>query len=235
MESVIRKSEERGAADFGWLDSKHTFSFGGYYDPQHMGFGPLRVINEDRVTPGGGFPTHPHRDMEIISYVVEGGLAHRDSTGTSSVIRPGDVQRMSAGTGVRHSEYNSSETEPVHFLQIWILPERAGSRAGLRAEDVCRRGEARKTPPRRLAGRARRARSSFIRTSISTRPCSSPARPCRIEWPRAAWRWVQVVDGGLTVNGQRLRAGDGLAVSGADELRLEALAGAHALVFDMAP
>src|SRR5699024_4333502 len=123
---AVREAKDRGQANFGWLNSRHTFSFGHYYDPQFMGFGPLRVINEDRVQPSQGFDTHGHQDMEIISYILEGAMAHEDSTGNGSIMRPGDVQRVSAGTGVRHSEYNASDTDLLHFLQIWILPERKG-------------------------------------------------------------------------------------------------------------
>ncbi len=234
MKSVIRKSEERGTANFGWLDSKHSFSFGGYYDPRHMGFGPLRVINEDRVAPGGGFPTHPHRDMEIISYVVEGGLAHRDSTGTSSVIRPGDVQRMSAGTGVRHSEYNASETEPVHFLQIWIIPEKQGLRPSYEQKTFS--AEEKRGKLRLVGSRDGREGSVTIHQDVdlyATRLEAGESVSHRMSAGRGAW--VQVVDGELTVNGEALKAGDGVAISGTDDVRLEARAATEALLFDMGP
>ncbi|HZZ63776.1 MAG TPA: pirin family protein [Roseiarcus sp.] len=234
MNSVIRRSEERGSANFGWLDSKHTFSFGGYYDPDHMGFGPLRVINEDRVAPGGGFPTHPHRDMEIISYVVEGALAHRDSTDASSVIRPGDVQRMSAGTGVRHSEYNASEADPVHFLQIWIIPERQGLKPGY--EQKTFPAEEKRGKLRLVGSRDGREGSVVIHQDVDLyATLLEPRKSATHRLTAGRGAWVQVVDGELAVNGEMLRAGDGISISGASELRLEARAGAEALVFDMAP
>jgi len=182
---AIRHAKERGVANFGWLDSRHTFSFGEYYDPAKMGFGPLRVINEDRVSPGQGFGTHGHKDMEIISYVLEGVLEHKDSIGTGSVIRPGDVQVMSAGTGIRHSEFNHSKTEPVHFLQIWVMPDRQG---------IAPRYEQKTFPDAEKRGRLRLVGSSDGRdgsvvkvragTRLMTLPKPGPGKP------PSGWCWL---------------------------------------------
>ena len=234
MESVIRRSEERGSANFGWLDSRHSFSFGGYYDPQHMGFGPLRVINEDRVAPGSGFPTHPHRDMEIISYVLDGALAHKDSTGENSVIRPGDVQRMSAGTGVRHSEYNASETQPVHFLQIWILPERQGLKPSYEQKTFS--AEEKRGKLRLVGSRDGRDGSVVIHQDVDLyATLLEPGESVSHRMSAGRGAWVQLVDGELTVNDKALRAGDGLSISGTEEIRLEAQGPTEALLFDMGP
>ncbi|HWJ18621.1 MAG TPA: pirin family protein [Geobacterales bacterium] len=233
MQVTVRKSDDRGKANFGWLQSRHSFSFGHYYDPGHMGFGPLRVINEDRVAPGGGFPTHPHRDMEIISYVLDGALEHKDSLGTGSVIRPGDVQRMSAGSGVRHSEYNASSKEPVHFLQIWIIPEREGLKPGYEQkgfEAAEKRGKL-----RLIGSRSGRDGSVTIHQDAdlyATLLERGESVTHALKAGRSAW--VQVASGSIAVNGQKLEAGDGMAVEGAGDLSLEAEASAEVLLFDMA-
>ena len=234
MTITLRPAEARGRADFGWLDSRHTFSFGEYWDPRHMGFGPLRVINDDRVAPGGGFPTHPHRDMEIVSYVLDGGLEHRDSLGNGSVIRPGDVQRMTAGTGIRHSEFNASSTDPVHFLQIWILPEAAGLAPGYeqtRFEPEEKRGRL-----RLVASRDGRAGSVTVHADVDLyatlvdagEAVSHTVAPGRIAW-------VQIARGEATVAGESLREGDGLSIDAAGTITIEGIADAEVLVFDMAP
>jgi quercetin 2,3-dioxygenase len=230
---TLRRAEERGKANFGWLDSRHSFSFGHYHDPRHMGFGPLRVINEDRVAPGGGFPTHPHSDMEIISYVLEGGLEHKDSLGTGSVIRPGDVQRMSAGSGIRHSEFNASEKEPVHFLQIWIIPEKRGIAPSYEQKSF---SEQEKRGKLRLVGsRDGREGSVTIHQDVNLYAAlldEGDAVSHTIRAGRAGW--VQVARGSVTVNGEALRAGDGLAVEEPGALKIiGASKDADVLLFDM--
>ena len=228
----IRRAEDRGDASFGWLKSKHTFSFGHYFDPAHMGFGPLRVINEDRVTPGAGFDTHGHRDMEIISYVIDGALQHKDSLGTGSIIVPGEVQRMTAGTGIRHSEYNLSDDEPVHFLQIWIMPAEQGLTPSY---------EQKAFAPEELDGRLRlvgsadgRDGSVLIHQDVNLYAAKlDGSEP--LELPIAAGRiaWVQVVRGGLSLNGETLATGDGAALKDVDSLRFSDGDQAEILVFDM--
>jgi redox-sensitive bicupin YhaK (pirin superfamily) len=231
---TLRRAEERGRANFGWLDSRHSFSFGHYYDEKHMGFGPLRVINDDRVAPGGGFPTHPHGDMEIVSYVLEGAMAHKDSIGTGSVIRPGDVQRMSAGTGIRHSEFNASKTEPVHFLQIWIEPERKGLEPGY--EQKTFPVEEKRGKLRLVGSRDGRDGSVIIHQDVNlyaTLLDDGGSVSHQVAPGRSAW--VQVATGTATLNGEQLYPGDGVAVTEAGTLSLVGTSqDAEILLFDMA-
>ena len=214
-------------------NSKHSFSFGNYYDPKHIGFGPLRVINEDRVAAGGGFPTHPHRDMEIISYVLDGALEHRDSIGTGSVIRPGDVQRMSAGTGVRHSEFNASKTKPVHFLQIWIVPEKNGLAPSYEQKSF---DETAKHGQLRLIGsRDGREGSVTIHRDVDLYATSlTRGQSVRHVLRTGRGAWVQVARGSVSLNGERLEAGDGVSIDQPGDIVLEASNAAEVLLFDMA-
>jgi redox-sensitive bicupin YhaK (pirin superfamily) len=230
---TLRPDEERGRSEQGWLDSRHTFSFADYHDPRHMGFRQLRVINEDRVRPGAGFGTHGHRDMEIVSYVIEGALQHGDSMGNGSVIRPGDVQRMTAGTGVLHSEHNASRTEPVHFLQIWILPEREGLPPGYEQRhfaDDERRGRL-----RLVASRNGREGSVTIHQDVAILAgLLAPGEEVVHRPSPGRHAWVQLVRGVLALDGVDLAAGDGAAVSDAPAIALRAHEPSEVLVFDLA-
>ncbi len=229
----VRKSDERGYADHGWLQSFHTFSFAGYHDPAHMGFGSLRVINDDRVQPGMGFGTHGHRDMEIITYILEGALAHKDSMGNGSTIVPGDVQRMSAGRGVTHSEFNASQSETVHLLQIWIEPNVTGIQPGYEEKHfdaASKRGRM-----RLIAASDARDGAVLIHQDASVYAALVDGAE-RIVHALAPGRkaFVHAARGSVTVNGQRLQAGDALKASGVSELVFEKGEQAEVLLFDLA-
>ncbi len=227
----LRPAKARGHANHGWLDTWHTFSFADYVDPRHMGFSVLRVINEDVVAPASGFPTHPHRDMEIITYILEGALEHKDSLGSGSVIRPGEVQRMSAGTGIRHSEFNPSPSESVHLLQIWILPAKQGVTPGYeqkRFEDV------------ELANRLRLVASpdgaeGSVTIHQDARVYAARLQGAEVTHALAPKRraWVQVARGEVSLNGQKLAAGDGAGVEQETMLRFAADKTAELLLFDL--
>lgn len=229
----VRRSEERGRANHGWLRSQFSFSFADYYDPEHMGFRALRVINEDYIAGGTGFPMHPHRDMEIISYVESGALEHKDSHGNVAVIRPGEVQRMSAGTGVAHSEYNHSKTEDAHLFQIWILPDRTGH-----AFSYGQKSFAEDLASKKLVltvSRDGRDGSISIQQDADMYVSKLPAGE-RVDFPLRTGRhaWLQVVRGTLTLNGEALRKGDGVAVSEEQKLAIEAREPSEFLLFDLA-
>lgn len=230
---ATRLSEDRGHADFGWLNSRHTFSFGDYYDPRFMGFGALRVINEDRVRPGAGFGTHAHRDMEILSWVLSGTLEHKDSMGTGAVIRPGELQRMSAGTGVTHSEFNASQTEPVHFLQIWLLPERQGLTPGYE-----QRAFASLDLQDRLcliASRDGHEGSVTVHQDVRLY-ATRLAEGREVSHVPAATRrvWLHIVRGSVSVEGRDFHAGDALSWTGPETITIRARESSEVLLFDLA-
>jgi redox-sensitive bicupin YhaK (pirin superfamily) len=228
----VRRASERGHAQYDWLDTWHTFSFDTYYDPAHMGFRSLRVINEDRVQPGKGFGMHDHRDMEIITYVLEGALEHRDSLGTGSVLRPGEFQRMSAGTGIRHSEFNPSTTEPVHLYQIWLLPNEKGLAPSYEQKAFCedeRRGRL------RLVASPDAEDSSLLihqdaRVYLSTLDADQEIEH-ELKFGRHAW--LQILRGSVTVNGQLLGTSDGAAVTGERAITVRATAISEIMLFDL--
>ncbi len=230
---TVRKAADRGRSQTDWLDSRHTFSFADYADPRHMGFGPLRVINEDRVAPGRGFGRHPHRDMEILSLVLDGALQHADSMGTGSVIRPGDVQRMSAGTGVMHSERNDSASEPVHFLQIWIVPEKRGLPPGYEQK---RFDDRKRNTLRLIASRDGRDGSVTVHQDANLYVAALDAGAAvKVDLAPGRRAWVQVIAGDVTVNGESLVRGDGAATEREPALTIAGgVEPSEVLVFDLA-
>ena len=229
---IKRNSADRGPTNIGWLDSRHSFSFGHYYDPAYMGFGPLRVINEDRVAPGAGFGTHPHANMEIITYVLDGALAHRDSMGNGSVIRPGDIQLMSAGTGVSHSEFNNSATEGVHFLQIWIIPSAQGAKPDYQQRTFGRAGMENQfrvvispdgAGDSLVVNQDARMLAGHFEMNVNTTLPVTPGRRY----------WLQMARGAADVNSVAVQAGDGLAITGEESIRVKTAAASEILVFDL--
>lgn len=229
---TLRKAADRGLTDIGWLKSLHTFSFGEYFDKTQMGFGDLRVINEDRIQGGTGFPTHAHRDMEIISYVLSGALDHKDSMGTASTILPGEVQRMSAGTGVRHSEHNHLKDRETHFLQIWIMPEADGLKPGYAQKDFSKELAAGKL----FLAASRNGRDGSVALNQDAdlylaRLGAGEKLSLPMHWDRKGW--LQLLEGELTVNGQRLSAGDGLAISEEGEVKVVVEKDSHFLYFNL--
>jgi hypothetical protein len=230
---TLRRSQERGGGDYGWLNTKHTFSFSDYWDPRWMGFRSLRVINEDYVAPASGFPTHPHSDMEIITYVLEGKLEHKDSLGTGSVILPGDGQRMTAGRGIRHSEYNPSKAEQVHLYQIWILPEKKGLEPSY---------EQKSFPTEEKQGKLRLvaspdAKDGSVRIHQDARlyvTLLQPGKEVAHSFAPGRHGWLQVAKGSVELNGEKLTPGDGAAISDEKTLSLKAAKESEVLLFDLA-
>ena len=230
---TVRKSEERGGGNYGWLNTKHTFSFSDYWDPRWMGFRSLRVMNEDHVAPASGFPTHPHSDMEIITYVLEGKLEHKDSLGTGSVILPGDGQRMTAGRGIRHSEYNPSKNEQVHLYQIWILPGKKGLEPSY---------EQKSFPPEEKQGKLRLiaspdAKDGSVKINQDARLYVSllaPGEDVAHSFGKNRHGWLQVAKGSVEVNGETLQQGDGAAISDEQKLTVKAVKESEGLLFDLA-
>jgi quercetin 2,3-dioxygenase len=228
---TVRKAEERGHANHGWLDTYHTFSFAGYYDPEHMGFRTLRVINDDTIAPGAGFGTHPHRDMEIITYVLSGALEHKDSMGNGRIIKPGEFQYMAAGTGIQHSEFNPDQTQPGHLLQIWLLPDRSGLKPRYAEKNLA---QARPGELNLVASKTGRDHSMAINQDVDLylarlaagKNVSHPLRPER-------HAWVHVAEGKARVNGQTLKAGDAAALSGEPHIDLTGVGDAKVLIFDL--
>ena len=228
---TLRKANERGHADHGWLDSYHTFSFAGYYDPEHMGYRSLRVINDDKVAPGAGFGTHPHRDMEIITYVLNGALEHKDSMGNGRIIKPGEVQYMAAGTGVQHSEFNPSDKDPVHLLQIWIMPDRKGAKPNYAEKSL-----AKAAPGKWHLAVSKTGRDGSIAINQDAELHVAKLQPgdaVTHELRPGRHAWVHMAEGELAINGERLNGGDAMAVSDEGRIALVASKDSQVLLFDL--